>query len=268
MPTMLIDTHCHFNHKRLEADLDACLERALQAGVRQMIVVGYDDASSAQAVAQAEAHPGVIFAVVGVHPHDSKDWTPDVEVRIKELAGHAAVVAIGEIGLDFHYDFSPRKAQYAAFRAQMRLARDVDLPVVIHCREAYAETLELLAAEGVRDMGGVMHCWAGMLEQAEQTVALGMALGFGGTLTFKNAGEVREAARRVPSEALLVETDAPYLAPMPHRGKRNEPAYTRIVAGHLAGLRGISMPEIEALTTANARRVFPRLLPIRPGDSL
>jgi TatD DNase family protein len=256
---MLIDTHCHLNHERLEEDLNACLERAASAGVRQMIVVSYDLASSELAVAQAEAHPGVLFAAVGVHPHDSKDWDAATEARLRELSARPAVVAIGEIGLDFHYGFSPRDAQYAAFRAQLDLAREVALPIVIHCREAYAETLEILANAGVEQTGGVMHCWAGNPAQARQTVELGMALGFGGTLTFKNAEEVREAARDASPEALLVETDAPYLAPMPHRGKRNEPALTRLVAERLAEVRGVPVAEIEALTTANARRVFPRL---------
>jgi len=258
---MLIDTHCHFNHNRLEDDLPGCLDRAAQAGVAQMIVVGFDMASSEQAVAQAEAHPGVLFAAIGVHPHDSKDWDVAAEERLRELCRRSCVVAIGEIGLDFHHDFSPREAQYIAFRAQMKLAREVALPVVIHCREAYPETLGALAAEGVGEIGGVMHCWAGSPQQAADTARLGMALGFGGTLTFKSAEEIREAAVRVPAEALLVETDAPYLAPVPHRGKRNEPAYTRLVANHLASLRGIAVPELEALTTANARRVFPRLTP-------
>jgi TatD DNase family protein len=256
---MLIDTHCHFNHPRLEDDTEACLARALDAGVERMIVVGYDIPSSELAIAKAELHPGVLFAAVGMHPHDSKDWDGTVEARIDEMCANPAVVAIGEIGLDFHHDFSPRDAQYAAFRAQMRLARATALPVIIHCREAYAETLEVLANEGVEQVGGVMHCWAGTPEEARQTVSLGMALGFGGTLTFKNAETVREAAGNVPAEALLVETDAPYLAPMPHRGKRNEPAYTRLIAERLADLRGVTVPGIEALTTANARRVFPRL---------
>jgi TatD DNase family protein len=256
---MLIDTHCHLNHERLEADTADCLARARAAGVEQMIVVGYDPPSSEQAVTLAEAHPGTLFAAVGVHPHDAKDWNPAAEARLRELAAHRYVVAIGEIGLDFHYDFSPREAQFAALRAQMALAHAAGLPVVIHCREAYAETLEVLDAEGARETGGVMHCWAGAEEDVERTVELGMALGFGGTLTFKNAESIRAAARHVPPESLLVETDAPYLAPMPHRGKRNEPAYVRYVADYLAGLRGLSVPEVEALTTANARRVFPRL---------
>lgn len=256
---MLIDTHCHFNHKRLVDDIPGCIERAALAGVFQMIVVGYDLASSETAVALADAYPNVLFAAIGVHPHDSRDWDTDAEARLRVLCGHPGVVAIGEIGLDFHHNFSPREAQYAAFRAQMKLAREASLPVVIHCREAYPETLEVLAAEGAAETGGVMHCWAGSPEQAGKTVALGLALGFGGTLTFKSADDIRQAAVQVPAEALLVETDAPYLAPMPHRGKRNEPAYTRLVADHLAALRGVSIPELEKLTTANARRVFPCL---------
>ncbi|HLK60076.1 MAG TPA: TatD family hydrolase [Chthonomonadaceae bacterium] len=255
----LIDTHCHFNHGKLSEDLPACIERAAEVGVMQMIVVGYDLVSSAQAVAQAEAYPNVLFAAVGVHPHDAKDWEEASGEQLKKWSDHPQVVAIGEIGLDYHYDFSPREAQFAAFRAQMALAREVGLPVIIHCREAYTDTLQVLAAEGADETGGVMHCWAGTVEEAERTVALGMALGFGGTLTFKNAEEVRAAAQRVPLEALLVETDAPYLAPMPHRGKRNEPAYTRLVAERLAELREMTLPEIARLTTINAHRVFPRL---------
>lgn len=256
---MLIDTHCHFNHARFAEDLSACLHRAEEAGVRQMLVVGYDLASSEQAVALAEAHPGRLFSAVAVHPHDSRHWDTATEARLRELTDNPHVVALGEIGLDFHYDFSPRDAQYAAFRAQMQMAREAGLPIIIHCREAYAETLQVLADEGADVTGGVMHCWAGTVVEAEQTVALGLALGFGGTLTFKNAEEVRNAARAIPVESLLIETDAPYLAPMPHRGKRNEPAYTRLVAEKLAELRGLTFAEIATLTTANARRVFPRL---------
>lgn len=256
---MLIDTHCHFNHAKFSDDLPDCLARAEAADVRQMLVVGFDLASSEQAVALAEAHPHMLFAAVAVHPHDAKHWNTETENRLRELAQRPVVVAIGEIGLDFHYDFSPRPDQYTAFRAQVALAQEQNLPVVIHCREAYPETLELLAEANVAKVGGVMHCWAGTVAEAEQTVALGLALGFGGTLTFKNAEEVRAAARTVPPDRLLVETDAPYLAPVPHRGHRNEPAYTRLIAEKLAELRGLDYAEIAALTTANARRVFPGL---------
>jgi TatD DNase family protein len=253
---MLIDTHCHYNHKRFAEDTEECLLRAHEAGVMQMIVVGFDVESSEQAVALAETHTGTLFAAVAVHPHDAQHWSAETATRIRELAQRPGVVALGEIGLDFHYDFSPREDQYRAFRAQMQMARELKLPVIIHCREAYRETLEVLEEEGISEISGVMHCWAGTVEEAKQAVSLGMKLGFGGTLTFKNAEEVRASACAVPSDALLVETDAPYLAPMPYRGKRNEPAYVRLVAEKLAELRGQSLEEIATLTTENARTLF------------
>lgn len=256
---MLIDTHCHFNHKKLAGEIPQAIQRAQEAGVQQMLVVGYDMPSSEEAVKLSEEYPGTLFAAIGVHPHDSKDWDAASEARLRVLADHPHVVAIGEIGLDYHHDFSPRDAQERAFRSQMSLARSAGLPVVIHCREAYGDTLQILADEGADETGGVMHCWAGNVQEAEKTIALGLALGFGGTLTFKNADEVREAAQRAPLESLLVETDAPYLAPMPYRGKTNEPAYTHLVAEKLAELRGLTLPELALLTTGNARRIFPRL---------
>jgi TatD DNase family protein len=256
---VLIDTHCHFNHERFALDLPECLERAEMAGVRQMVVVGYNLESSEQAVALAERYAPVLFAAVAVHPHDACHWNAATADRLRELAANPRVVAIGEIGLDFHYDFSPRPDQDTAFRAQLALAQEVGLPVIIHCREAYPETLAALAAEGIERIGGVMHCWAGTPSEAEQAVGLGMYLGFGGTLTFKNAESTREAARAIPLERLLVETDAPYLAPVPHRGQRNEPAYTRLVAEKLAELRGLAFPDLAALTTANAQKLFARL---------
>lgn len=256
---ILIDTHCHFNHSKLSEEVEACLERAEASGVERMIVVGYDLESSEQAVILAETFPLRLYAAVGIHPHDAKDWNHEAADRLKRWSDHPGVVAVGEIGLDFHYDFSPRPMQYEAFQAQMEIAREAGLPVIIHCREAYPETLGALAEAGVKETGGVMHCWAGSITEADQTVSIGLALGFGGTLTFKNAEEVRMAAQNVPLESLLVETDAPYLAPMPHRGKRNEPAFTRLIAQRLAELRGMTFSEIAQLTTANAQRVFPRL---------
>ena len=255
---MLIDTHCHYNHKKLR-DIDACIQRANDADVRHSVVVGYDLESSEEAVRLAEKYPGILSAVIGVHPHDSKDWDSATENRLRKLSSNPNVVAIGEIGLDYFHNFSPRDKQFEVFRIQMKLAREVDLPVVIHCREAYEDTLGVLAQEGVLEIGGVMHCWAGNPDQAQLTVGLGMALGFGGTLTYKSADEIREAAVTMPETALLLETDAPYLTPIPHRGKRNEPAYTRIVADLLATLLERSYSEIADLTTANARRVFPKL---------
>jgi TatD DNase family protein len=256
---MLIDTHCHLNHARMAEDVVESLARAEVAGVERMITVGYDLESSREALRLAEAYPNRVCASVGVHPHDAKHWDAEAEVWMREAALHPGVVAIGEIGLDFHYDFSPRPAQFEVFRAQMRLAQAHKMPVILHCREAYPETLSVLAEAEFRDVRGVMHCWAGSVEQALHTAKLGYALGFGGTLTFKNAQEVRDSAQAVPLETLLVETDAPYLAPMPHRGKRNEPAYTRLVAERLAELRGLSFEALARLTAQNALRVFARM---------
>ena len=255
---MVIDTHCHFNHERFAEDMPAALARAIDAGVSAMIVVGYDIRSSEQAVDLAQEYAPYLFATVGVHPHDSKDWSTSAADRLKELVSHPRVVAIGEIGLDFHHNFSSPTDQYIAFQEQLNLAREVGLPIVIHCREAYTETLELLRGEDCVN-GGVMHCWAGSEAQAMQTVALGLVLGVGGTITFKNAEEVRGSAREVPLESLLLETDSPFLAPMPHRGKRNEPAFVQLAAQKLAEIRELSVEEIARVTSENALRTFPRL---------
>jgi TatD DNase family protein len=254
---MLIDTHCHLNNERLRDDVPGCLERAFAAGVERAVVVGCDLPTTEEAVAQAHNYASAVFAVIGVHPHEARHWNDETARRLTDLAADPRVIAIGEIGLDYHYDFSSREDQERAFRNQLALAQAVNLPVVIHCREAYKDTLDILEAAGATS--GVMHCWAGTEEEADRTVGLGFALGFGGTLTFKNAEETRRCAARVPLDRLLVETDAPYLAPTPHRGKRNEPAYTRLVAERLAELRGMTYEQMAELTTANAFHIFPRL---------
>ena len=254
----LVDTHCHLNHEQLVEEAPAAVARAAQASVGQMMVVGYDVPSSEQAVQLADTFAAV-YAAVAVHPHDSRHYDESAEARLRELARHPKVVAIGEIGLDYHYDFSPRAAQHAAFHAQMALAREAGLPVILHCREAYADVLDVLEADGVEAPGGVMHCWAGTEEEAERALGLGCYLGLGGVLTFKNAEALRDIARRAPLDRLLVETDAPYLAPVPHRGKRNEPAFVRLVAEKLAEVRGQTLEAIADATTTNARRLFPKL---------
>lgn len=251
----MIDTHCHLNHEQFYDELDNVVGRAHSAGVDRMIVIGFDLASSEWAVRIAREKEGV-FAVVGVHPHDAKTWSDSAAAYVRELAADEKVVAIGEIGLDYHYDFSPRDQQAAAFEDQLAIASDVGLPVVIHCREAYPDTLDILGSKLDRRCGGVMHCWAGDPEEAERSIGLGMHLGFGGVLTFKNADENRAIAAAVPGDRILIETDAPYLAPVPYRGKRNEPAYVRIVAEKLAQLRGVEVDEIDRITTENACRLF------------
>jgi len=255
---MLLDTHCHLNHDRFDGDLDAALARARQAGVRGALVVGWDCASSEAAVALAREHAD-LFAAVGVHPHDSADWTAECAARLRTWAADSRVAAIGEIGLDFYRDLAPRAAQERAFRAQLALSDSVGLPVVIHTRESVPETLAILGEEEFANVRGVLHCWSGTAAEAERAVELGYYLGFGGVLTFKNAADVREVARQAPVERLLVETDAPYLAPVPHRGHRNEPAYVAEVAAALAASRGLETLALIEQTGENARRLFTRL---------
>lgn len=259
-PFLLTDTHCHLNHERLAEDLPDVLAHAAEAGVERLLVVGFDRESSREAVRLAEMLPGV-YAAVGVHPHDARHYDAETEAELRGMAENPRVVALGEIGLDYHYDFSPREAQFAAFRAQTELARETGLPIILHCREAYGDVLEVLAEENAAEIGGVMHCWAGTAAEAERALSLGLYLGIGGVLTFKNAGELRDIARTAPEDRLLVETDAPYLAPVPHRGKRNEPAYVALVAQALAQLRDIPLEALAKTTSRNAETLFPRLRP-------
>ena len=253
---MLVDTHCHLNHADFADDLDEVLARAQSAGVQTMIVIGFDLPSSSRAIELAGSYPN-LYAAVAVHPHDAKEYDSDAEAQLRDLAQNPRVVAIGEIGLDYHYDFSPVESQFAAFRAQLELARDSGLPVIIHCREAYQDVLSVLDEEMDRKESGVMHCWGGSQDEALRALDLGMYLGFGGVITFKNADPLREIARDAPFDRILVETDAPYLAPVPNRGKRNEPAYVSMVAEKLAEVRGISLDSMAEITTRNAARLFP-----------
>ena len=255
---MFIETHCHLNHEQFDEDLIPAIQRARSAGVEQMIVVGFDLESSRKAIELAQNH-AALYAAVGVHPHDARHYDDKADKQIRELAARERVVAIGEIGLDFHYDFSSREEQYRAFEAQLALARELALPVIIHCREAYPETLTLLEAGLDRRAGGVMHCWAGDGSDARRALALGMYLGFGGVITFKNAEPTRDVLRETPPDRILLETDAPYLAPVPHRGKRNEPANVPLIAETAARVLAVDAREVETTTTSNALRLFPHL---------
>ena len=258
--TFLIDTHVHLNSRDLERDLSGVLTRAEDAGVQEFVVVGYDRASSKKAVALAGSDAR-LWAVVGIHPHDAKSWNAEDEAALRDWAGNKRVVAIGEIGLDFYRDLSPRPLQYEAFRAQIALARDVNLPIVIHCRDAYPECLDLLEAEA-KGVSLELHCFAGNREQAERAWKNGWFLGVGGTVTYKKNEELREIIRDTPAELLLLETDAPYLSPEPLRGKSpNEPARVAIVARFVADLRGETVERLSQNTTQNARRLFSRLSP-------
>ncbi|MGB5703049.1 MAG: TatD family hydrolase [Polyangiales bacterium] len=255
---MLFDTHCHLDDPRLHEELDAVLDRAKGAGVRRITTIGcaHDVASVNSAIEIAKQHPDWISATVGVHPHDAKDLDDTLCDAIREAAKDATVVAIGETGLDFHYDHSPREAQMDAFRKQVGIARQLRKPLVIHTRAAPKETLQVLREEHASDVGGIIHCFSEDAPFAASALDLGFISSFSGIVTFKKAVAVQEAARKQPADALLVETDAPYLAPIPNRGKRNEPAYVAHTAKRIAELRGEDPEALAETTYQNALRLF------------
>ena len=251
----LVDSHCHLDDDKFDADRDEVIARAQAAGVERMMAIGTGSGPPdlEAAIHLAERYP-CIFATIGVHPHDAAKAAFETFPRLEALAAHPKVLAIGEIGLDYHYDFSPRDVQRRVFERQLEIAAAAAKPIVIHTREAWPDTMAVLG-EGWRG-GGIMHCFTGDTAQAEEALALGFHLGFGGVLTFPKADAVRESARITPDDRLLVETDCPYLAPAPHRGKRNEPAFVVEIARRLAEVRGTTIEAVAELTTAN----FDRLL--------
>ena len=231
------------------------LARARAAGVTGFLTIGTDVATSEAAVALAAAEPDV-QAAVGIHPHDARTADPTALDRILALARAPKVVAIGEIGLDYYRDHSPRDAQHAALVAQLRLARQVGKPVLLHCREAHADLLAICRAEGVADVGGILHCFSGDLEVARQGAELGLLISIAGPVTYPNARRLAEVVRQLPLDRLLVETDCPYLPPQPWRGQRNEPAYLPVTAARVAELVGVSPERVAAATTENAVRLL------------
>ena len=251
----LFDTHAHLHFPEFAGDLDAVLARARAAGVRGMVTIGTDVATSRAAVALAAREPDV-WAAVGIHPHEATSADDTALVEIERLASDARVVAIGETGLDFFRDLAPREAQARAFRAQLALARRTGKPVLVHCRDAHEETLSLLAAEGPRERGGIMHCFSGDLGIARRCLDLGLLISLAGPVTYPKPGALPEVARMIPSDRLVVETDCPYLPPQPYRGKRNEPAYVAITAARVAELRGEPLPDLAARMSENARALF------------
>jgi TatD DNase family protein len=251
----LVDSHCHLDDKQFDADRAETIERARAAGVERMMAIGTGNGPPdlEAGLRLAREYP-FIYATVGVHPHDAAKARPETFARLQELVSEAKVLAVGEIGLDYHYDFSPRDVQAEVFVAQLKLAAGVGKPIVIHTREAWEDTLRLLREHW--HGGGIMHCFSGGAAEARQALDLGFHLSFGGVLTFPKADNVREAARMTPEDRLLVETDAPYLAPVPKRGKRNEPAFMVEAVRKLAEVRGVGPERIAEITTAN----FDRLL--------
>ncbi len=255
----LVDSHCHVAEPEFDADREAMLERAAASGVGTLVCVGATGTveRNAPAVALAGRRTPVTIAVtVGIHPHDAVTATDDAFARLEHFARQPGVVALGETGLDFHYDHSPRPAQCAAFARTIALARTLGMPLIVHVREAHAEAADILRAEDGAAVGGVIHCFTGDENDARRYLDLGFHVSVAGIVTFRNAESLRHAVRHVPLDRLLVETDAPYLAPVPHRGRRNEPAHVRLVAEAVAAVRGEPFVTVAAATTTNARRLF------------
>ena len=255
----LVDSHCHVAEPEFDTDREAVLARASAAGVSVLVCVGATGPADHNASAVALAgrrEPVAIVATVGVHPHHASTADDAAFATIERFAAAPGVVGLGETGLDFYYDFSPRPAQRAAFARSIALARRLDLPLVVHVREAHAEAADLLRAEGGGALAGVIHCFTGDRHDARRYLDLGFHVSVAGIVSFKNAESLRDAVRAVPLDRLLVETDAPFLAPVPHRGKRNEPAWVREVAESVAVVRGEPFAAVAAATTANARRLF------------
>lgn len=253
----MIDSHCHLDSEQFDADRDAVIGRAIDAGVEHMVAIGTGNGPPdlEAGVRLADRYPA-FYATVGVHPHDAAKAAPETFSQLAGLLKHPKVIALGEIGLDYHYDFSPREVQREVFIGQMRIARDARRPIIIHTREAWTDTMALLEKHWAPSgLGGIMHCFSGGPAEAEQALALGFHLSFGGIVTFPKAADIREAARITPADRILIETDAPYLAPVPKRGKRNEPAFILETARKLAEIRGETVPSIGETTSANFRRL-------------
>lgn len=253
--TTLIDTHCHLDFPDYQADLEQVLARARDAGVDRIVSVGIDLPTSRAAIELAARHPA-LFATVGVHPHHVKELAAADYARLRELARHPRVVAYGEIGLDYVKDYSPVASQRDHFSRQVQLAADLALPLIIHDREAHADTMAILREAMPLPADGVMHCFSGDAALAEEVLALGFYISIPGVVTFPKAEAMQEAVRQVPLDRLLLETDGPFLAPVPRRGKRNEPQLLLHTAQKVAALKGIPLDEVARATTANAERLF------------
>ncbi|MFP3392239.1 TatD family hydrolase [Brevibacillus sp. SIMBA_040] len=252
---MLFETHAHLNAKEFDEDREEVIARAQENGVSTIVNIGFNAETIPTCMELAEAHD-FIYAVIGWHPQDAKDMTDEHLEWIEELSRHPKVVGLGEMGLDYYWDTSPKDVQAEVFRKQIRLARKLDMPIIIHNRDAHQDVLTILKEEKAADVGGIMHCFSGSWETAKIALDMNFYISFGGPLTFKNAKQPKEVAAKVPQGKLLIETDCPYLTPHPFRGKRNESGYVRYVCEEMANIRGLSYEEMAQITTDNAKRLF------------
>ena len=252
---MLIDTHAHLDMPEFDKDRDEVVKRAQEGGIDYIITVGIDLDSCRSAMQLADEF-AFVYAIVGIHPHNAKDVDEKSYDLLREYARHEKVRALGEMGLDFFRNHSPREVQLKRFREQVALAREVHLPAVIHDRDAHRETLAILKEEKASDVGGVIHCFSGDYAMASACMVMGFYISIPGTITFNKAQTLQEVVRRIPLERVLIETDCPFLAPVPFRGKRNEPAYVQYVARAIAEIKKLSFESVAAITSENARSVF------------
>lgn len=252
---MWIDSHTHLNDQAYQEDYATVIEAAVNNNVEAMMVVGCDLESSRRAVELAKEYP-MLWATVGIHPHDAKYWNQEAALELQNLLTEPKVVAVGEIGLDYHYLYSSKEDQLKAFKEQIWIAKQYNKPIIIHNREAHQDTYTLLSKEQIGPAGGVMHCFSGSREMALQFLELGLQLSFAGALTFQNADKLRNVAAEIPLERLLVETDCPYLTPHPFRGRRNEPLRVALVGEKLAEVKQLAVSEVMQTTTANSKALF------------
>ncbi|MDX9872464.1 MAG: TatD family hydrolase [Clostridia bacterium] len=252
---MYFDTHAHVDDKQFSADREAVLERAQKAGVGLIMNVGYNVAQAKSTVKLTQTYD-FVYGSVGLHPHDAKDLDDAVYAELYRLCREPKIKAVGEIGLDYYWNHSPKEIQQKVFRQMIVLAKELGKPVIIHDRDAHQDVLDILKQEGASQVGGIFHCFSGNWPLAKEALKLGFYISLAGPLTFHNAGALAEVAKMVSLEKLLIETDCPYLAPMPHRGKRNEPAYVVKVAEKLAEIKGLPVEEVARMTTENGKKVF------------
>ncbi|EMF0183988.1 TatD family hydrolase [Enterococcus hirae] len=252
---MIFDSHTHLNAEQFNDDIPETIERTKELGVTKMAVVGFDTPTIEKSLQLSHDYSN-IYSIIGWHPTEAGSYTKDIEKKLQEQLTMPKVVALGEIGLDYYWMEDPKEVQAEVFRRQIAIAKEMNLPISIHTREALADTYQILKEEDIRDIGGIMHSFSGDFEWAKRFLDLGMHISFSGVVTFKKAQDVQEAATHVPLDRLLVETDAPYLAPVPYRGKRNEPGYTRYTVEKIAELRNLPIEEVALQTWKNAHRLF------------
>lgn len=253
---MFIDTHAHLTFPEYKIDLPEVIQRAKEANLEAIINIALDEEAIKQSLRIIEEYPGFIFNAAGLHPHDASDWNDAYAQKLRALAREKKIIAIGEMGLDYHYKLSPLDKQKEVFRTSLRLAQELNLPAVIHSREASKDTLLIIHEENQGNLKGVLHCFGGDMDLAKEALELGLLISFTANITFPKADKVRNAAKEIPLDRIMIETDCPFLAPQTYRGKRNEPAYVIKVAEKMAEVKGISVEEIAEQTTRNARAFF------------